>query len=108
MPIRLNPSMLEGQVMHAQNSGSIARFGIAHFATTMVLSMTVAAAVCSGASPDRLAGSLAGSVRDSSGIPQMGAVVQLYNRNDKLIEKALTSAAGEFTFASLIPDIYSI
>jgi len=38
----------------------------------------------------------------------MGAVVQLYNRNERLVEKAITSAAGEFAFASLVPDVYSI
>jgi len=38
----------------------------------------------------------------------MGAVVQLYNRNERLVEKAITSAAGDFAFASLVPDVYSI
>jgi len=38
----------------------------------------------------------------------MGAVVQLFNRNEKLVEKAITNAGGEFLFASLMPDIYSI
>src|SRR4051794_8876269 len=66
------------------------------------------APLCQAASPLVLAGSLLGSVRDGSGVPQMGAVVQLYNRNDRLVEKALTSAEGEFAFASLVPDVYSI
>ena len=38
----------------------------------------------------------AGSVADHSGIPQMGAVVRLYNRHEKLVDQAVTSADGGF------------
>jgi hypothetical protein len=60
------------------------------------------------ASPVKLAGSLVGSVRDGGGVPQMGAVVQLYNRYEKLIEKVITNVNGEFGFEALSPDTYSI
>jgi len=64
--------------------------------------------VCSGAATIlKLSGSITGSVK-GSGTPQMGAVVQLFNRNEKLVEKAITNAGGEFLFASLMPDVYSI
>jgi len=38
----------------------------------------------------------------------MGAVVQLFNRYDKPIERALTDGSGEFGFQALLPDLYSI
>jgi len=38
----------------------------------------------------------------------MGAVVQLFNRYDKPVERVVTNVSGEFSFASLVPDIYSV
>jgi hypothetical protein len=38
----------------------------------------------------------------------MGAVVQLFNGQDKLIERIVTSADGGFRFPALSPDLYSI
>lgn len=38
----------------------------------------------------------------------MGAVVLLFNRQDKLVSRALTNGEGGFGFADLIPDIYSV
>ena len=60
------------------------------------------------ATPAKLSGALAGSVTNTTGIPQMGATVLLFNRQERLCERALTDAEGKFTFASLIPDVYSI
>ena len=54
------------------------------------------------------AGALKGVVSDISGHPRMGAVVLLFNRQDKLIQRALTNEAGGFAFADLIPDAYSV
>jgi hypothetical protein len=64
--------------------------------------------VSSAASVARLSGEIAGMVTDSSGIPQMGATVLLYNRQERLYQRALTNDRGTFIFASLIPDLYSI
>ena len=55
-----------------------------------------------------LAGSIAGYVRDSTGIPQMGATVSLFNRSEKLLQQAITNERGIFGFGSLAPDLYSI
>jgi hypothetical protein len=60
------------------------------------------------ASPEKFAGSLVGSVRDNGGVPQMGAVVQLFSRYEKLIQKVITNANGEFGFDPLPPDVYSV
>jgi hypothetical protein len=56
----------------------------------------------------KLSGALAGAVTNTTGIPQMGATVLLYNRQERLCERALTDAEGKFNFASLLPDVYSI
>ncbi|MGA2589825.1 MAG: TonB-dependent receptor [Bryobacteraceae bacterium] len=53
-------------------------------------------------------GAITGLVTDGAGVPQMGAMVMLFNRQDRLFEKALTDEKGAFAFAGLLPDIYSI
>lgn len=55
-----------------------------------------------------LSGSIAGLVRDSHGVPQMGASVLLFNRSERLIEQAITNDRGLFGFAALTPDLYSV
>jgi len=64
--------------------------------------------VSPAATPIKLSGAVAGSVHDPSGTPQMGAVVELYNHHEKLVEKTITNAGGNFLFASLLPDVYSL
>ncbi len=56
----------------------------------------------------KLSGVITGIVTSSLGVPQMGAAVVLYNRQERVIERALTDERGEFKFASLFPDVYSI
>jgi hypothetical protein len=58
--------------------------------------------------PPKLTGSIAGFVRDSSGIPQMGASVMLFNRYERLIERVFTNERGIFGFETLSPDLYSV
>jgi Carboxypeptidase regulatory-like domain len=55
-----------------------------------------------------LSGGIEGLVTDASGAPQMGATVLLYNRQERLEQRALTNDRGSFAFASLAPDLYSI
>jgi len=59
-------------------------------------------------SPLTLSGSLAGTVRDIVGNPQMGAIVFLYDHRDKLCERMMTDSEGSFSFRALNPDLYSI
>ncbi|HWB86363.1 MAG TPA: carboxypeptidase-like regulatory domain-containing protein [Bryobacteraceae bacterium] len=59
-------------------------------------------------SPAKLSGAITGVVTDSIGIPQMGATVLLFNRQDRLYEKVLTDERGEFRFLGLFPDLYSV
>jgi hypothetical protein len=53
-------------------------------------------------------GNLMGSVLDSSGTPQMGATVLLFNKYERLISKTLTKPDGRFAFAALPADLYSV
>jgi hypothetical protein len=62
----------------------------------------------SAISPVRLSGAISGLVTDSAGVPQMGAAVVLFNRQDRLFEKVFTDERGEFRFAGLFPDFYTI
>lgn len=64
--------------------------------------------VASAAAPAKLTGSIAGIVRDSGGVPQMGATVLLLNRYERIIHQALSNDKGVFGFDALIPDIYSV
>ena len=65
-------------------------------------------ALSRAATPHTFSGSLGGVVRNSQGIPQMGATVVLYNRQERVFEKVLTDERGEFRFVGLAPDIYSV
>jgi hypothetical protein len=60
------------------------------------------------AEPMKFAGAISGVVRNSLGVPQMGAVVLLYNRQDRNIDKTLSDSTGRFQFAGLFPDLYSV
>jgi len=69
--------------------------------------LTVAPAVAVGAEY-KLLGALKGKVCNPAGTAQMGAVVSLYNRYERLIQKTLTDPAGRFEFKSLTPDQYAV
>src|SRR6204780_2696961 len=60
------------------------------------------------ATESQLSGSIAGVVRNSSGVPQMGASVFLFNRSERLMKSAMTNDRGVFGFGLLIPDVYSV
>jgi hypothetical protein len=67
-----------------------------------------AAGQASGAVSVRLSGAIAGSVTDANGVPQMGAMVMLFDRQEGLAQKLFTDEKGNFAFPGLLPDIYSI
>ena len=82
--------------------------GTVRVATVLALASAITPSVSEAATSNRLLGALIGSVRDNGGVPQMGAIVQLFNRYDKQIERVLTNSSGEFGFEALSPDVYSI
>jgi len=53
-------------------------------------------------------GTLLGQVRNSNGVTQLGAIIQLYDRYDNLVRKAVSTEEGKFGFAALAPDIYTL
>ncbi len=59
-------------------------------------------------SPIRFSGELSGMVTDAMGKPEPGAIVLLFNKQDRLLQRAATAADGSFSFAELLPDLYSI
>jgi hypothetical protein len=62
----------------------------------------------SAATAFRFSGALGGIVTDPAGKPQPDAIVLLFNRQDRLLQKAATDALGSFSFAELLPDLYSV
>lgn len=68
-----------------------------------------------GANPDSAArsaipagGSIAGFVKDSSGLPRAGAAVLLLDKYERVLERGVTNARGIFGFPDLRPGSYSI
>jgi hypothetical protein len=47
-------------------------------------------------------------VKGAAGVVEMGARVLLYDRHELLIRQVLTNEQGQFAFAALSPDVYSI
>ncbi len=76
--------------------------------TGLALALCCAAPLSQAASAVKLTGSLVGTVKDGSGIPQLGATVLLFNRYDKVVEKAITNLRGDFLFDALPSDVYSV
>lgn len=56
----------------------------------------------------QFSGELTGMVTDAAGKPQPGAIVLLFNKQDRLLQRSSTDPLGAFGFAELLPDIYSI
>jgi Carboxypeptidase regulatory-like domain len=83
--------------------------------TLVSLPSLVAGVVCfaaaplgQAATPLRISGAITGFVTDPAGVPQMGAAVILFNRQERQFERALTDERGAFRFLGLSPDLYSI
>lgn len=77
---------------------------------SLVLGMACIAAptIASAASPIVVSGAITGLVSDNLGIPQMGATVLLYNKQDHAISRVQTDSRGEFKFGGLLPELYSV
>jgi hypothetical protein len=75
---------------------------------TLLLGMTSLAIPAAAVTPMKFSGVIAGIVSDASGVPQLGATVVLFNRQDRMFQKVLTDDRGEFRFPGLLPDSYSV
>src|SRR5207302_10795660 len=67
-----------------------------------------AAPSISSAAAVKLSGAITGVVSDGLGARQMGATILLFNRQDRALQKIQSDERGEFRFAGLLPDAYSI
>ncbi len=74
-----------------------------HFALLLVLIGSALAPV-RGATP----ATVSGVVRDASGAPQIGAIVQLLRPNLGLVASAYTNSKGRFSFRAVLPGRYSV
>src|SRR6201987_544117 len=63
-----------------------------------------------GSAPSAWAGppTISGTVSDSAGVPQIGAVVQLLRPDMSVISTVYTSAKGRFSFATVLPGKYAV
>jgi hypothetical protein len=78
-------------------------------ATLLVVGLvSVGAGSLHAATPIGFSGAISGFVFDSAGVPQMGASVILFNKQDRQFLKVLTNERGAFQFLSLAPDIYAV
>src|SRR6185437_12928520 len=53
-------------------------------------------------------GSVSGVVRDSGGVPQIGAQVQLLRPDLTIVASVYTNAQGRFSIATLLPGHYAL
>src|SRR6476646_7187993 len=74
-----------------------------HFVSLIALFAVAATPVFGAASP-----SVSGVVRDSSGIPQIGAIVQLLRPDLSVITAVYTSSKGSYTFSNVEPGRYAV
>jgi Carboxypeptidase regulatory-like domain len=77
-------------------------------AASVIAGLLLSSVAASPATEGALSGSIAGVVRNSSGIPQMGASVYLFNRSERLLQRVMTNERGMFGFGLLTPDVYSV
>src|SRR6266568_114298 len=63
---------------------------------------------CLGASAAVNPGVIAGTVRDTAGVPQMGAVVEVLSNSAARSQTALTDTKGAFALPGLLPGLYTI
>ncbi|HEX6894624.1 MAG TPA: carboxypeptidase-like regulatory domain-containing protein [Bryobacteraceae bacterium] len=82
--------------------------GPTKLAASLIAALALSAPTVSAAPTAKLSGSIAGYVRNISGVPQMGATVLLFSRSERLIQQSLTNDRGIFGFEALKPDTYSI
>jgi len=62
----------------------------------------------SGAVPGQASGSVSGLVRDSAGIPQIGAQVQLLRPDLTVIASVYTDSSGHYAISSILPGRYAV
>jgi len=108
MPIRRQTGGQVSAVLwskYARNAGgySTQMMRRVHFAVFIALMVVGAAPVCA-AGP----GSVSGVVRNSAGVPQIGATVQLLRPDLSVLAVVYTNDKGRFTIPSVTPGSYAV
>lgn len=88
------------RVFHTKCTASVAGLLAAGF--------SVVSPLLAAEPPIRFSGVLSGLVTDTTGKPQPGALVFLFNKQDRLLQRSATDMGGTFSFDELIPDLYSV
>ncbi|MDP9054740.1 MAG: carboxypeptidase-like regulatory domain-containing protein [Acidobacteriota bacterium] len=78
------------------------------FCAPLLFSATALTPIAQAAATIRFSGELTGMVTDVAGKPQPGAVVLLFNRQERLLQQSATDPFGGFAFGDLLPDLYSV
>ena len=99
--------------MRSAREGRILQSGLAgiKFAASAVLLSGLLASIGQVNAADlslAITGNLVGSVMDGTGTPQMGATVQLLNKYQRVLAKAITQSDGRFVFEGLPLDTYAV
>jgi hypothetical protein len=87
---------------------SLSRYLRAAPAFSLAFGLLAAGVPAHAGSAIQFSGELTGMVVDAAGKPQAGAVVLLFNQQDRLLQRSSTDPLGGFGFADLLPDLYSV
>jgi hypothetical protein len=80
----------------------------ATYSATLVLSFFCLTATCLAGTTGTVSGSVGGVVRDTSGTPQVGIVVELLRADSSLVARAFTDSTGSYRFATIFPGQYAL
>lgn len=78
------------------------------FAASVIAALILSAPLALPATSVPRSGSIAGVVRNTKGVPQMGATVFLFDQSEKLLGRVMTNERGLFGFGLLSPSLYSV
>ena len=70
--------------------------------------LAIALLWCLGAAAAVSPGAIAGTVRDTAGVPQMGAIVEILANSTTRTQSVQTDTRGAFSIAGLLPGLYTI
>ncbi len=74
----------------------------------LIAAATMLVSAASANTAIRFSGDVSGLVSDAAGRPQAGAVVMLFNKQDRLLQRLATDRDGTFSFDDLLPDLYTV
>ena len=76
--------------------------------STLILLGCLSSSEAASAAPIVLGSSVAGVVRDSTGTPQIGVVVELLRADETLVARVLTDRKGTYSITAVLPGQYAL